>query len=203
MREKHHLLIRLTHWMNVPVLLLMIWSGLLIYWANDVYIKIPEDIGPLQIHHRLAEGMAWHFFLMWLLVINGLFYIGSLFLTGELKELLPYRRIIPDSIQYTLYDLHLTKSEPEWSGKFNPAQRLGYFSAILMVIGSVVTGVAIYKPVQMNLLVTILGGYKAARFEHFILMAGISIFIVIHLIQVARAGWNNFRAMVAGYEVER
>jgi thiosulfate reductase cytochrome b subunit len=72
-----------------------------------------------------------------------------------------------------------------------------------MVIGSVVTGVAIYKPVQMNLLVTILGGYKAARFEHFILMAGISIFIVIHLIQVARAGWNNFRAMVAGYEVER
>jgi thiosulfate reductase cytochrome b subunit len=203
MREKHHLLIRLTHWMNVPVLLLMIWSGLLIYWANDVYIKIPEDIGPFQIHHRLAEGMAWHFFLMWFLVINGLLYIGSLFLTGEIKELLPYRGILRDSIHYTLYDLHLSKRVQDWRGKYNPAQRLGYFSAILMVIGSVVTGLVIYKPVQLHFLATLLGGYRAARFEHFVCMTGLSIFIVIHLIQVARAGWNNFRAMVAGYEVER
>ena len=203
MREKHHILIRLTHWINVPVILLMIWSGLLIYWADPAFISIPEDIGPFQIHHRLAEGMAWHFFLMWLLVINGLFYLGSLLLTGDLKELLPYRRIIRDSVHYTLYDLHLSKTTPEWKGKFNPAQRLGYFSAILLAIGSVVTGLAIYKPVQLNLLVTMLGGYKAARFEHFVCMAGISIFIVIHLIQVVRAGWNNFRAMVAGYEVEK
>ncbi len=202
-REKHHLILRLCHWLNVPLLLIMIWSGLLIYWAHQPYLKIPDDLGPFQFHHRLAEGMAWHFTIMWLLVINGLVYFSYLSFSGEWRELVPTRNSILQAIRYTLFDLKISRNKPEWNGKFNPAQKLTYFSAILMTIGGVTTGIAIYKPVQMGLLLKLLGGYKAARLEHFIFMAGLLIFIFIHLIQVARAGWNKFRGMVTGFEYEK
>jgi thiosulfate reductase cytochrome b subunit len=203
MKEKHHLLIRLTHWMNVPLLIIMIWSGLLIYWAHQPYLKIPDELGPFQFHHRLAEGMAWHFTVMWLLVINGLIYFSYLAFSGEWKELIPGKKSFRDAFYYTLYDLKISRSYFSWEGKFNPAQKLAYFSAILMACGGVITGIAIFKPVQMGLLVTLLGGYKAARFEHFLCMSGLFIFIIVHLIQVARGGWNNFRAMVTGFEYEK
>lgn len=201
-REKHALILRLCHWLNVPLLLLMIWSGLLIYWANPVYLKIPDDIGPFEIHHRLAEGMAWHFTVMWPLVINALIYFSFLSFTGGWNDLLPYKRSFPDALHYTLYDLGLSKHSPAVKGKFNPAQRLAYFSAIVMGILGVLSGLAIYKPVKLFFLKDLLGGYSSARFIHFLCMSGLSLFILIHLIQVARAGWNNFRSMVAGYEME-
>ena len=201
-REKHALILRLCHWLNVPLLSLMIWSGLLIYWANPVYVSIPDDIGPVQIHHQLASGMAWHFTLMWPLVINGLIYFSFLSFTGGWSDLLPYRKSVPDAIRYTLYDFHLSRHAPGYPGKFNPAQRLAYFSAILMAVLGVISGLAIFKPVTLSLLLKLLGGYSSARLIHFLCMSGLCLFIVIHLIQVVRAGWNNFRSMVAGYEVE-
>lgn len=201
-REKHALILRLCHWLNVPLLLLMIWSGLLIYWANPAYGEIPDDIGPFQIHHRLADGMAWHFTVMWPLVINGLLYFSFLSFSGGWKDLLPQKRSFPDAFRYTLFDLKLSKHPPFWEGKFNPAQRLAYFSAIIMGILVVLSGLAMYKPTRLTPLVFFLGGYKSARFIHFLCMGGLCLFVVIHLIQVARAGWNSFRSMVAGYEVE-
>ncbi len=202
-REKHHLLLRLSHWLNVPLLTLMIWSGVLIYWAHQPYLTIPDDLGPFELHHRLAEGMAWHFTVMWLLVINGLIYFSYLCFSGEWRELVPHRRIFPDAFRYILFDLKISRTSPEWSGKFNPAQRLAYFSAILLSIGAVISGLAIYKPVTLSFLLTLLGGYEVARFIHFFCMMSLVLFIFLHLIQVARAGWNNFRAMVAGYEMEK
>ena len=65
------------------------------------------------------------------------------------------------------------------------------------------TGLAIYKTVQFAWLATLLGGYEAARFEHFWLAIGYVLFFAVHIIQVVRAGWNNFRAMLTGYEVVR
>jgi thiosulfate reductase cytochrome b subunit len=70
-----------------------------------------------------------------------------------------------------------------------------------MGAGSLITGFAIYKPVHLHGLTRILGGYQQARWEHFWLMIGFGCFFVIHIIQVIRAGWNNFRSMVAGYEL--
>ena len=72
---------------------------------------------------------------------------------------------------------------------------------ILMGVGSLVTGLAIYKPVQLNWMMWICGGYEAARLEHFVLTIGYVLFFMIHVIQVIKAGWNNFRAMVAGFEI--
>ena len=201
--EKHSLLLRLFHWINVPLLLLMIWSGNLIYWAHQAYIKTPDNIGPFKLHHRLAEGMGWHFFLMWPLVINGLFYTIHLLMTKRWKDLVPRFDDFPKAIRYTLYDLKLSSKSPEWKGLYNPAQKIAYSSVFFLATGSVVTGLAIFKPVQLGFLTEILGGYASARFLHYLCMVGLLIFIFIHIIQVIRAGWNNFRAMVAGFEIRK
>ncbi|MFP5386728.1 MAG: cytochrome b/b6 domain-containing protein [Bacteriovoracia bacterium] len=200
--EKHSVLLRIFHWVNVPILLLMIWSGILIYWAYQPYVKIPDNIGPFQIHHRLAEGMGWHFFLMWPLLINGLFYLIYLLFSKHWKQLIPSLDDFPKAIQYTLFDLKLRSKEPQWEGLYNPAQKIAYSSVILFAMGSLLTGLAIFKPVQLGFITELFGGYASARFLHFVFMSGLLFFTVIHIIQVIRAGWNNFRAMVAGFEVE-
>jgi thiosulfate reductase cytochrome b subunit len=84
--------------------------------------------------------------------------------------------------------------------KYNAAQQLSYSMIVLMGAGSVITGLAIYKPVQMGFLTRLCGGYGAARAIHFSLTVGYVLFFVVHIAQVARAGWNNFRSMVTGYE---
>jgi thiosulfate reductase cytochrome b subunit len=85
--------------------------------------------------------------------------------------------------------------------KFNAAQQFAYTSIIVMGAGSLLTGLAIYKPVQFSWLTTLLGGYEWARWAHFWLTIGYVLFFLIHITQVIRAGWNNFRAMVVGYEM--
>ena len=199
------------HWINFPLLFLMIWSGLLIYWANSVYRIgcgrftlfqfFPDSFfNFLGVGHRLAEGMALHFFFMWFFVINGLVYVLCTAISGEWRYLLPSRRSLREATQVMLNDLHLSKQHPP-PRKFNGAQQIAYTSVILMGAGSMVTGLAIYRPVQFAWLTTLLGGYEWARWEHFWLAIGYCLFFLIHVAQVIRAGWNNFRAMVTGYEL--
>jgi thiosulfate reductase cytochrome b subunit len=209
--KKHPLAIRWFHWINFPILVLMIWSGLLIYWANAVYrigvgsytlFKFFPDrfFEALAIPYRLAEGMSLHFFFMWFFVINGLLYVVSMLLSGEWRYLVPDRHSFNEAIQVVLHDLRLTRVKPP-PRKFNGAQQIAYTTVILMGAGSLATGVAIYKPVQFAWLTALLGGYEWARWEHFWLAVGYVLFFVIHVVKVAEAGWNNFRAMVTGYEV--
>jgi thiosulfate reductase cytochrome b subunit len=212
LKDKHPLAIRWFHWINFPVLAIMIWSGMLIYWANDVY-RI--GIGHFTLFHffptwfyklfniqfRLAEGMAWHFAFVWLFAINGVAYVTYTLVSGEWRYLVPNRRSFREAIQVTLHDLHLTKTAPPPPAKFNGAQQIAYTAIILMGAGSLITGFAIYKPTQLAWLNWLLGGYPMARFLHYWLTMGYVMFFVVHIAQVIRAGWNNFRAMVAGFEV--
>jgi len=209
--QKHPLAIRWFHWINFPALTLMIWSGMMIYWANDVYrigfggvtlFKFfPEWFyHTLNFRYRLAEGMAWHFFFMWLFAINGMLYVLYTVFSGEWRYLLPNRRSLREAIQVTLHDLRLSKVHPP-PRKFNGAQQIAYTSVILMGAGSLLTGLAIYKPVQFAWLTSLLGGYEWARFIHFWLTIGYIMFFIAHLVQVIKAGRNNFRAMVTGYEI--
>src|ERR1041385_8167312 len=82
LQKKHPLAIRWFHWINFPILAIMIWSGILIYWANDVYRVglgnvtafhfFPDSFyDRFHIGYRLAEGLSWHFTFMWLFAING------------------------------------------------------------------------------------------------------------------------------------
>jgi thiosulfate reductase cytochrome b subunit len=209
--KKHSLAVRWFHWLNFPILFVMIWSGLLIYWANDVYrlgwgdttvLKFfPDSVyKALHVPFQLAKGMAFHFLFMWLFAINGFLYVMYTLFSGSWRELFPNRHSFKEAWQVLLHDLYLRKEKPP-QRKFNGAQQIAYTSIIIMGFGSMITGLAIYKPIQFSFITGILGGYEAARLEHFILTIGYVLFFVIHIMQVIRAGWNNFRAIVAGWEV--
>ena len=208
--HKHPMAIRWFHWVNFPILACMIWSGMLIYWANDVY-KIsfgskvifkffPEGFyKTLHVPFRLAEGMYWHFAVMWLFAINGLLYILFTIFSGQWRLLLPNRHSFKEAWLVLLHDLHIRKTAPPHS-KYNAAQRIAYSAIIVMGVGSLVTGLAIYKPVQFNAITWLCGGYETARAIHFILTIGYVLFFLVHIAQVVKTGWNNFQAMVTGFE---
>jgi thiosulfate reductase cytochrome b subunit len=220
LERKHPLAIRWMHWVNFPVLFTMIWSGLLIYWNDsDNAYQHPHavyrvGVGSLTVvrlfppwfwkainaPYRVTEGLGYHFFFMWLFAINGILYVTYLLVSGEWRLLVPERRSIRDAIQVTLVDLHLRKGLPPQK-KYNGAQRIAYSAVILMGLGSLVTGLSIYKPTQVHWITSLLGGYEMARWEHFWLTMGFCAFFVVHVVQVVLAGWNNFRSMVSGYEI--
>jgi thiosulfate reductase cytochrome b subunit len=227
---KHPLAIRWCHWINFPLLFVMIWSGILILWANPAYptpqwrVNVPDSIlvyfwgvtalydgaevpktvpasrYEIAIGSRLAEGMAWHFTFAWLFVLNGIVYVLYLLRSKEWKHLLPRRESLVEAGKVVLHDLRLYK-KPLPPGKFNHAQRIAYTTVIVLSALLVVTGVAIYKPAQLAWLIALLGGYQAARTEHFLLTGAVLLFFLVHVVQVMRAGWNNFRAMITGWEV--
>lgn len=211
LEKKHSLAKRWLHWINFPLLFMMVWSGLLIYWANAVYgVKIGggEELfhffpawfyEKLDIPFRLAEGLQLHFLFMWLFLINGIAYVFYLIFSGEWRAILPVPGSLKRAILVTLHDLHVVKKLPP-QGKYNDAQRIAYTGVILMGAGSILTGLAIYKPTQTAWLTTLLGGYEWARWEHFWLMILFVLFFVVHVVQVALAGWSNFRSMITGYE---
>jgi thiosulfate reductase cytochrome b subunit len=222
LREKHPAAARWMHWLNFPLLALMIWSGLMIYWADsDAAYLYPHRVyrvgvggwtlfrlfpnvfyQKLGLTFSLAKGLSWHFFLMWFFALNGVAYVIYTLVSGAWRDLLPGRGVLRDAWHVVLHDLHLRREMPT-QGKYNAAQQIVYTLIVLAGGGSVITGLAIYKPVQLHWLTTMLGGYEMARWLHFWLTMGYVVFFVIHVVQVALAGWNNFRAMVAGFELVR
>ncbi|MBE7175829.1 MAG: cytochrome b/b6 domain-containing protein [Mucilaginibacter polytrichastri] len=210
-REKHSLAMRWFHWVNFPILGLMVWSGLLIYWAYHPYRIALFGVTlfrffpngffkALHIPHRLAEGMAFHFLFMWLFALNGVLYVVYLLFSGEWRDIVPKKNSFKEAWQVVLHDLRIRKTAPP-QRKYNAAQRIAYTAIIIMGAGSLFTGLAIYKPVQLNWLVWLCGGYHFARILHFGLTIGFTLFFVVHIAQVALAGWNNFRSAVTGFEV--
>ena len=217
---KHPRAIRWMHWINFPVLFTMIWSGLLIYWGDSdngyqhphrvyrigigsltLFRFFPEWVYKLlNAPYRITNGLGYHFFFMWIFALNGLVYVLYLAFSGEWRFLLPTMKSWQEAIQVTLYDLHLTKVHPPVR-KFNSAQKIAYTAIIVMGFGSLVTGLAIYKPTQAHYLTSLLGGYEMARWEHFFLTIGFMAFFLLHVGQVVKTGWNNFRGMVTGYEI--
>ena len=224
--RKHPLAIRWMHWINFPVLFTMIWSGLLIYWNDSdnafMYAHRVYRIGLgkvtlfrffpdwfytnkfWDIRYHVTQGLSYHFFFMWLFAINGIVYVAFLLWSKEWKFMVPHKRSIQDAIRVTLVDLHLKKkADLPPQTKYNGGQRIAYSSVILMGFGSLVTGLAIYKPTQTHWVTTLLGGYEMARWLHFWLTIGFCGFFLVHVGQVILAGWNNFRSMVSGYELHR
>ena len=226
LEKKHPLAIRWMHWINFPVLFTMIWSGLLIYWNDsDNAYRHPHavyrvGVGSVtllrmfpawfytnrfwDVRYHVTEGLGYHFFFMWIFAINGLCYVVYLALSGEWRYMVPTLRTIRgvarEALQVTLYDLHLSKVHPP-ERKFNGAQKITYTAVILMGAGMLVTGLSIYKPTQMHWLTTLLGGYEMARWEHFWITMGFCAFFLVHVGQVVKTGWNNFRGMVSGWEI--
>jgi thiosulfate reductase cytochrome b subunit len=211
LEEKHKLATRWFHWLNFPLLTMMIVSGMLIYWSYDPYriglggITLfhffPDWFyDATHMDHKLAWGMALHFLFAWLFAVNGFAYVTYTFVSGEWRELIPSAKSFSEALQVVRHDLNAKIPLPP-QGRYNAAQRITYSGIIVMGGLSLISGLAIYKPVQLNWLTAMVGGYEWARWEHFWLTMGYLGFFLIHIAQVIRAGWSNFRSMVCGYEV--
>jgi thiosulfate reductase cytochrome b subunit len=211
LEEKHKLATRWFHWINFPILSLMILSGMLIYWAYDPYRIgwggvtlfhfFPDWFyNATHVDHKLAYGMAIHFCLAWIFALNGLAYVIYTIVSGEWRDLVPEGKSFREAIDVAKHDMGFKVPLPP-QGRYNAAQRITYTAIVLMGGMSLLTGLAIYKPAQLSWLTALLGGYEWARWEHFWLTMAYVGFFAIHIGQVIRAGWPNFRSMVAGYDL--
>jgi thiosulfate reductase cytochrome b subunit len=144
--------------------------------------------------------MAFHFLFMWFFTLNGIFYVLYTIISGEWRQLVPQKKSFKEAWLVLLHDLHIRKTAPP-QDKYNAAQRIAYTAIIIMGFGSIITGLAIYKPVQFYYFTWLCGGYHLARIWHFVLTIGYVLFFLIHIVQVILAGWKNFQSVITGFEV--
>lgn len=198
--SKHSLAVRILHWANFVVIALLVWTAFLLLsgspelrWSH----WFPQNFySALNLDNRNDEGRVWHVLFSFVMMGIGLLYALNLALSGQWKALLPAASSWRDAYFVVLHDLGLSTHRPA-QGKYNGAQRLAYTAVVLMALGEIITGLPIYFRAWTGV-ANALGGQTAIRFEHFILMLGILAFVVVHVVQVVRAGWSNFRPMVAG-----
>jgi thiosulfate reductase cytochrome b subunit len=167
--------VRLTHWLNAVAIVVMIGSGWQIYDASPLFdFEFPPL---LTIGGWLGAGIAWHLAFMWLLVANGLVYFIWSAGTGHFRKFFPVR---PRAVAADLRDALRFRLAHE-RGVYNAVQRLLYLGVMLAGLTVVVSGLAIWKPVQLWFFCNLCGGYFAARYVHFTAMAAIVTFLVIHV----------------------
>jgi thiosulfate reductase cytochrome b subunit len=167
------------HWTNAVAMLVMITSGWGIY-NDDVIIRGFSFPSAVRLGDWAAWSLNWHFAGMWLLAMNGLAYLIYGVVTGRLRErMLPIRM---SEIIHTVRDtLHLKIAHEDLT-VYNAVQKLLYIIVILAGISQVITGIAIWKPIQFSGLVSLMGGFQAARIIHFAGMAVIVGFLAVHVL---------------------
>jgi thiosulfate reductase cytochrome b subunit len=185
--------VRVTHWINVVAMVVMIGSGWEIYNASPLFpFRFPRGF---TLGGWLAGALLWHFAAMWLLVVNGLVYVALGIATGRFR-----RKLVPIRPSEVLAD-----AKAALTGKlahndlsvYNAVQKLLYLGVILAGIVIVLSGIAIWKPVQLQELTAVFGGYDAARYVHFFAMAAIVGFLVVHVVMAVLVP-KSLRAMVTG-----
>jgi thiosulfate reductase cytochrome b subunit len=238
--RKHHVLVRISHWLNIPLLLGLIVSGIAIYWASPIYRHNPDpqtgssdylaDAGiwicahlprghdctshPDWIYNHislgssmLASALRLHWCCAYLFMLNGLMYLAGILLSGEWRALLPRWSDALGAAKIAAYYAgtplavlqRQPRKAPRQSTKYNPLQRLAYFSVPIAGLLSVLTGWAIHKPMQLSWLAAIFGGFGTARLWHFWLMWIFVLFAIPHVVLVFADGWDTLRSMITGW----
>ena len=206
--KRHHGLVRAAHWANAVLLVGMIASGLQIYLAfprfgprGGPYLPNPVE-APIPSWARLggwlAGGLNWHFALAWPFVLTGLIYLVFLAFSGEWRSLLFRPRDVPRAWQMQLYYLRLRREHPP-QGKHNALQKFAYTFIVLLGALSVLSGFAIYKPVQLSWLTALFGGYELARYWHFWAVWIFVAFTLVHVALVFLVDPASLRAMITGW----
>jgi thiosulfate reductase cytochrome b subunit len=206
--RRHHPVVRVTHWVNALALVVMVGSGLRIFNAYPAFARKGESFCCYPFEGRaipawltfggwLAGARHWHFAAMWILFLNGLVYLGFVYLHGEWRDLVPRRGLLRDAWQMLRFYLTLREDHPR-QGKHNAVQRLVYFAMPLFGAAAVVSGVAIWKPVQLAPLTALLGGYVWARYWHFLAMVVLVALSLGHVFMVFAVDPYALRAIVTG-----
>jgi thiosulfate reductase cytochrome b subunit len=177
----HPLVVRVTHWINAFAILIMVASGWRIYNASPFFpFRLPSD---LTLGGWLAGALQWHFAAMWLLVLNGIVYVTYGIVSGHFRrKLLP---VTPRAVIRDVLEALRGKLAHDDLSMYNAAQRAAYLAIILCAVVLVLSGLAIWKPVQMQELAALMGGYEGARRVHFIAMALLVFIVLVHIVMVA------------------
>jgi thiosulfate reductase cytochrome b subunit len=185
--------VRIAHWINAVAIILMIMSGWQIYNASPLFdFKFSHSI---TLGGWLGGALLWHFAAMWLLMVNGLVYLTLGLATGRFrKKLLP---ITPAGVIADTKAALTFKLSHDDLSKYNNVQKLLYAGIIVVGIVIVLSGLSIWKPVQLQYLTALFGGYDVARYVHFICMAAICAFLVVH-VALALLVPKSLRAMIIG-----
>jgi thiosulfate reductase cytochrome b subunit len=188
--------LRLTHWLNAVAIVMMIGSGWQIYDASPLFgFSFPPLI---TIGGWLGAAIAWHLAFMWLLVINGIVYFTWGAGSGHFRKLWPIspRAILREIGQALTFRLRHEK------GRYNAVQRLLYVGVLFAGVVIVISGLGIWKPVQLWFFTDLCGGYFIARYVHFFAMAAIAGFVVIHVLLVLMVP-KVLPPMITGGRVEQ
>jgi thiosulfate reductase cytochrome b subunit len=185
--------VRAMHWTNAVAMIMMIMSGWQIYNASPLFgFTFSHSI---TLGGWLGGALLWHFAAMWLLMVNGLLYLITGFATGRFRrKLLP---ITPTGVISDVKAALTFKLAHDDLSKYNYVQKLLYAGIIAVGIVIVLSGLSIWKPVQLQWLTALFGGYDIARYVHFICMSLIVAFLVIHVV-LALLVPKSLRAMIIG-----
>jgi thiosulfate reductase cytochrome b subunit len=190
----HPLVVRITHWINALAVLMMVASGWRIYNAAPLFesFTFPDE---LTLGGWLAGALQWHFAAMWLLAANGLVYLVYGIVSGHFR-----RKLVPISPRGVVQDISAAlrgRLRHDDLTVYNAAQRAAYLALIVCLILLIVTGLAIWKPVQLQELAALLGGYEGARLVHFAAMATLVAVVAVHVVMVILVP-RTFPTMITG-----
>lgn len=189
----HPLIVRIAHWINALAILVMVTSGWRIYNASPLFdFRVPDA---WTLGGWLAGALQWHFAAMWLLAANGLVYVSYGIASGHFR-----RKLLPISYAAVLHDLLAALRGKLAHGDlsvYNAAQRAAYVAIIAAGIALVFSGLAIWKPVQLQELTALFGGYEGARLVHFFAMAIVVLLVLAHLVMVILVP-RTFPTMITG-----
>jgi len=191
----HPIWVRLTHWINAVATLVMIGSGWEIYNASPLPLLQFELPKSITLGGWLAGALAWHFAAMWVLMVNGIVYVTLGIATGRFRaKLFPIR---PREVARDFVAALRHRLSYDDLSVYNAVQKLFYLMVICAGAVIVLSGLAIWKPVQFQEITALFGGYETARYVHFFAMATIVAFLVVH-VSLALIVPKSLRAMITG-----
>jgi len=193
MKKVHPLLVRITHWVNALAVLVMVLSGWKIYNASPLFdFKFPAE---LTLGGWLAGALQWHFAAMWVLVLNGMIYLAYGLISGHLwHRMFP---IAPGAMLRDIFNALRGRLAHDDLSVYNAAQKAAYLGAIALGIGLVLSGLALWKPVQLYALGSLMGDYEGAQLLHFFCMVGLVVFVLVHVVMVVLVP-KTFLTMITG-----
>jgi Ni/Fe-hydrogenase b-type cytochrome subunit len=202
---EHPFIVRFCHWANTVSLFGLVGSGLQIFRAfPSFHAKIPQrDLlnwpKAFALGGWLGGALQWHLTFMWIYIATGALYLAYEIFSGNYRQILFVPRDVrgawPMARHYFFFG-----AKPPATEAYNPLQKLAYTSAIGLGVLSVVTGLAVWKPVQFSWLAWLMGGFHLARLWHFLATWAILGFIFGHLVMVVLHGWNNIVSMLTGWK---